>query len=141
MPNYTMLIELDLVKNAIYTDPEDQSAWLYYWWLLGRAPNPIALLGAYQLADSSLIAFGFNDVIKLQQLPQILDQHGHLLSGQYYSLDGGSVWIMDLTDTTAVAKELVLDTNSVLPSSSSKSILHDKTWKIQVQPVMRGKGK
>jgi geranylgeranyl transferase type-2 subunit alpha len=28
--------EFDLVKNAIYTDPEDQSAWLYELWLIGR---------------------------------------------------------------------------------------------------------
>ena len=28
--------EFDLVKNAIYTDPEDQSAWLYDLWLIGR---------------------------------------------------------------------------------------------------------
>ena len=28
--------EFDLVRNAIYTDPEDQSAWLYDLWLIGR---------------------------------------------------------------------------------------------------------
>ncbi|CAJ0912506.1 20339_t:CDS:2 [Entrophospora sp. SA101] len=27
--------EFDLVKSAFYTDPDDQSAWLYYWWLVG----------------------------------------------------------------------------------------------------------
>jgi geranylgeranyl transferase type-2 subunit alpha len=29
-------LELDLIKNALYTEPDDQSAWLYYWWLVGR---------------------------------------------------------------------------------------------------------
>ncbi len=28
--------ELDLVHNAIFTDPKDQGPWYYYWWLLGR---------------------------------------------------------------------------------------------------------
>lgn len=134
------MIELDLVKNAIYTDPEDQSAWLYYWWLLGRAPQPIALLGAYQLESSPFIAFGFNDMVKLQKLPQILDQNGHLLSGQYYSVDGGSVWVMELSKAAA-ANELVLQANSVLPSSSSKSVSHDKVWRIPVKTLIRGPGK
>ncbi|KXN72711.1 protein prenylyltransferase [Conidiobolus coronatus NRRL 28638] len=29
-------LEYDLVKNATYTDPEDQSAWIYYRWLINR---------------------------------------------------------------------------------------------------------
>ncbi|KAF9139476.1 Rab geranylgeranyltransferase, partial [Linnemannia schmuckeri] len=33
--------EFDLVKNAIYTDPEDQSAWLYELWLIGRGMTPL----------------------------------------------------------------------------------------------------
>lgn len=29
-------IELELIEAAIYTDPDDQSAWLYYRWVVGR---------------------------------------------------------------------------------------------------------
>ena len=63
------------MKNAIYTDPEDQSAWLYYWWLLGRAPDNITLFGAYQMEnDPSIIILGFNDKIKFMQKPRLLNE-------------------------------------------------------------------
>ncbi|KAI9504010.1 Rab geranylgeranyltransferase [Coemansia spiralis] len=31
--------EFDMILNAIYTDPDDQNAWLYYDWLLGIQEN------------------------------------------------------------------------------------------------------
>lgn len=33
--------EYELVKNSFYTDPDDQSGWFYYCWLLGQTIAPV----------------------------------------------------------------------------------------------------
>ncbi|KAL6309022.1 rab-protein geranylgeranyltransferase [Sparassis latifolia] len=38
-PKKSREYEFDLVKNAMYTDPEDQSVWIYHRWLIGNGDD------------------------------------------------------------------------------------------------------
>ena len=39
--------EFDLVHNALFTDPDDQSAWIYHRWLIGS--------GVYMLSQARYV--------------------------------------------------------------------------------------
>ncbi|CAG8465807.1 2506_t:CDS:10, partial [Scutellospora calospora] len=55
--------EFELVKSAFYTDPDDQSAWLYHWWLIGREIRHISILGAYYDPQNRQIILAFDDEV------------------------------------------------------------------------------
>ncbi|KAF8952619.1 hypothetical protein BGZ52_004992 [Haplosporangium bisporale] len=93
--------EFDLVKNAIYTDPEDQSAWLYDLWLIGREQRSISILGASVISFQPLeIVVAFDETVKLRNPFTVSTRINHVaipLAGDWRATGSdaslGSVWI------------------------------------------------
>ncbi|KAI8879685.1 protein prenylyltransferase [Backusella circina FSU 941] len=128
--NQVAMNELDLVKNAIYTDPEDQSAWLYYWWLVGKVRKEVSLLGAYRLEGSNIVIIGFDDHIKW-----ITELKGKVLPIHPTAGDAASLWaFMPEIDTL---ERFQLDAGSVLPSSSARCVPENKVWDVEIKTLSR----
>ncbi|KAF9566437.1 hypothetical protein EC968_003748 [Mortierella alpina] len=93
--------EFDLVKNAIYTDPEDQSAWLYELWLIGREERRISVLGANVISFHPLeIVVAFDETVKVCNAFTVSTRVDHVaipLEGEWRATGSdssmGSVWI------------------------------------------------
>uniref|UniRef100_A0AAQ5ZN03 Geranylgeranyl transferase type-2 subunit alpha n=1 Tax=Amphiprion ocellaris TaxID=80972 RepID=A0AAQ5ZN03_AMPOC len=49
---HSFLSEYELVQNAFFTDPNDQSAWFYYRWLLGRGTSVCNCVHVLKYAQS-----------------------------------------------------------------------------------------
>ncbi|CAH8506979.1 unnamed protein product [Heterobilharzia americana] len=63
--------ELDLVHNAIYTDPADQSPWFYYWWLLGRGERKVYLRELYISRQLGRFVLVFSSAKLIQAVEQL----------------------------------------------------------------------
>ncbi|KAF9196928.1 hypothetical protein BGZ50_004515 [Haplosporangium sp. Z 11] len=93
--------EFDLVKNAFYTDPADQSAWLYELWLIGREERSISVLGATVISFNPLeVVVAFDESVKLCNpftVTTRVDHKAVALEGEWRATGSdaavGSVWI------------------------------------------------
>lgn len=68
-----LLKEYELVQNAVFTDPNDQSAWFYYRWLLGRAEREEVISCVYVSREGERVAVAFSKPVNVVSLMLVLD--------------------------------------------------------------------
>ncbi|ORZ00995.1 hypothetical protein BCR43DRAFT_486185 [Syncephalastrum racemosum] len=91
--------EMDLAKAAIFTDPNDQSAWLYYGWLMGVENTSDLIVGAFHLinAPTPTTLVVLSNKCTLLRSPEVSDTDGQTVPGQWYrvagSLDASATWL------------------------------------------------
>ncbi|XP_018650506.1 putative rab geranylgeranyl transferase alpha subunit [Schistosoma mansoni] len=99
--------ELDLVHNAIFTDPADQSPWFYYWWLLGRGEKKVYLRELYISRKLGRFVLVFSSVKLIQTLKELQ------VSIKVFPCDG------TISNSITLTPELLGGWNSVLDEQLS----------------------
>ncbi|KAM9510372.1 geranylgeranyl transferase type-2 subunit alpha [Guaruba guarouba] len=96
---FPSLPELELIRNAAFTDPHDQSAWIYLRCLLSQALPPPRILSLYLHRDDPALAITFSrPIVAGPELEVVLD--GAPVDGKWRSAEGGArssrTWLLDL---------------------------------------------
>uniref|UniRef100_A0A673IAD4 Geranylgeranyl transferase type-2 subunit alpha n=1 Tax=Sinocyclocheilus rhinocerous TaxID=307959 RepID=A0A673IAD4_9TELE len=68
-----LLKEYELAHNAFFTDPNDQSAWFYYRWLLGRAEREEMISCVYVSREGQRVSVAFSKPVHSEGLMLVLD--------------------------------------------------------------------
>ncbi|KAK7889585.1 hypothetical protein WMY93_025145 [Mugilogobius chulae] len=99
-----LLKEYELVQNAFFTDPNDQSAWFYYRWLLGRADREEMISCVYVSRDEERVVVGFSKPVNAQSSDLFLVLDGQPLRVEWRSVHRhfkqSPVWICRLPPGT-----------------------------------------
>lgn len=99
-----LLKEYELVQNAFFTDPNDQSAWFYYRWLLGRAEREEMISCVYVSRDEERVAVAFSRAVNAQSVGLLLVLDGQPQRVEWRSVHPhfkhSPVWICDLPPGT-----------------------------------------
>ncbi|XP_007550708.1 geranylgeranyl transferase type-2 subunit alpha isoform X2 [Poecilia latipinna] len=99
-----LLKEYELVQNAFFTDPNDQSAWFYYRWLLGRAEREEMISCAYVSREQERVAVAFSRPVNAQSGSLLLVLDGQPQRVEWRSVHPhfkhSPVWICDLPPGT-----------------------------------------
>lgn len=81
-----LLKEYELVQNAFFTDPNDQSAWFYYRWLLGRAEREEIISCVFVSREEEQVVVAFSRPVNALSVGLLL-----VLDGQTQHVDWSSV--------------------------------------------------
>ncbi|KAM6228614.1 geranylgeranyl transferase type-2 subunit alpha isoform 2-T2 [Spheniscus humboldti] len=102
LPPHRLQTELELVQNAVFTDPNDQSAWVYLRCILSRASPPPRILCLYVNREDATLAVTFSRPVMVgagsSALTATVD--GSALEGAWRSGEGrprpSHTWLCDL---------------------------------------------
>ncbi|XP_036373461.1 geranylgeranyl transferase type-2 subunit alpha [Megalops cyprinoides] len=99
-----LLKEYELVQNAFFTDPNDQSAWFYYRWLLGRAEREEMISCVYVSREGERVIVAFSRPVNAQAVGLLLVVDGQPLQVDWRSVHPRfrhcPVWICELPPGT-----------------------------------------
>uniref|UniRef100_A0A665VD73 Geranylgeranyl transferase type-2 subunit alpha n=1 Tax=Echeneis naucrates TaxID=173247 RepID=A0A665VD73_ECHNA len=99
-PDILLMSEYELVQNAFFTDPNDQSAWFYYRWLLGRGMFICSCV--YVSRDEERVAVAFSRPVNSVGLLLVLDGQPQRVEWRsvHPRFKHSPVWICDLPPGT-----------------------------------------
>ncbi|KAG5849778.1 hypothetical protein ANANG_G00075310 [Anguilla anguilla] len=99
-----LLKEYELVQNAFFTDPNDQSAWFYYRWLLGRAEREEMISCVYVSREGERLIVAFSRPVNALSVGLLLVVDGQPLNVDWRSAHPrfrhSPVWICELPPGT-----------------------------------------
>lgn len=71
---FVTFTEFELVQNAFFTDPSDQSAWFYHKWLLGKGQS-IRTSATIKTLDFVIVAFNSSIRICIAYVSVVASSH------------------------------------------------------------------
>lgn len=106
-----ILKEYEIVQNAVFTDPDDQSAWFYHRWLLGRGKKKQQISCIYASRKSKMVVVLLTRPIMVGKGNSlILSIHGKSVGGKWRTPTESTaynvLWIKDLTQNIPEEKEV-----------------------------------
>ncbi|XP_064900401.1 tetratricopeptide repeat protein 5 isoform X3 [Columba livia] len=130
--------ELELVQNAVFTDPNDQSAWVYLRCLLSRGPTPPRIIWVHVNLEDATVAVTFSRPLWVGEgLTLTLD--GSAQEGAWRSGEGrprpSHTWLFDLPPSLAPPPSHILVTWAPDPAPRQLKLRPGETEAWWQEPV------